>query len=226
MAVQGSIDKQIKKYCERIEFLENAYKDEKYRKILDDRLAQKHPAKYTDFGEWIKEVKKQYIYDLTQRGDKLNGYNFLHFDKCDITTFYNDIKELQGEKKTYSRMVYDSIKNWDKPYLKRKVSIPAEKDYDFYSVDVTYYFRSTLKPEEARELIKTNKKQFASDSLDAAFERLQGNKKYKNVRKEFLQIKKVVYRSKFKELRITIGLKDTILKLKEEMQEEINEDLI
>ena len=222
MADLDSIGKYIQKYRDRLDFLEEVYKDNKYHHFLNDRLNQIHPNTYDNFEQWLERMEYEFKTDLKHKRDENFCYDFLYFYKRDITLFYNDIQELQG-KKPYSRKVYfSSVNKWDKPYLKREVSLPTEKDYDFYSLDVTYFFRSTLKPEEARKIIKDNKKQFASDSLDASYCKLQGNKKYKDVKKEFLQIKKVLYRSKFKELRITVGLKDSILQLKEKMQDEIN----
>ena len=219
MGEQDSIDKYIKTYRDRIDFLEEAYKDEKYRKFLDERLKQKHPG-YTDFAQWLRCIENQYAENLKERDKKYFTRNyFLHFDKCDITMFYNDIKELQGGKKTYSRKVYDSIKNWDKPYLKKVIGVPVDRDNDFYSLDVSYYFRSTIKVEEARKLISSSRREFKQDSLESAYWRLQGSKVHKNISIEYLQIKKMLYRSHFKELIVTVGLKDSILKIKDDIQE-------
>ena len=223
MGAQDSIDKYVQKYRERLDFLKEAYKNKEYHDLLDKRYKELHPDGHTSFGLWLSHVEYEFEHDLQDMKKTLYPKDyFLHFEKRDITLFYNDVLVQQGQI-PYSRKVYfSSVNKWDKPYLKRTVGTPIEKDCDFFSVDVTFLFRSTITPDEARELIKTNKKLFGKDSLDAAYERLQGNKKYKNISKDFLQVKKVLYRSGFKELIITIGLKDSILQLKEKMQEELS----
>lgn len=217
MAAQGSIDK-LQKYLDRIDFLKDAYKKEEYRAFLDKRIKQKHSG-YTDFGQWLRCIEDSYLSDLTAEELIFYPNRLLHQDKCDISMFYNDIKELQGGSKTYSRKVQESIKNWNKPYLKKKVGTPVDKDDDFYSLDVFYFFRSTLGADEAKELINSNRKEFRKDSIESAYMKLQGSKIHRNIPENFLEIKNMIYRSYFQELIITVGLKDSILKIKEEMQE-------
>lgn len=108
-------------------------------------------------------------------------------------------------------------------WLSQRLGKICEKENDFYSIDACYLFAKFEKETDKR--IRENLKTIRYDAICSCYNRLQKNKKYQGIRKDFLEIKRIIWRRNFSELIVTVGLREDILKLKDQMTKAINSEM-
>ena len=195
--------KEIKRHLDDVAFIENALKDERQTDILYRPYKGQKPFNLNDFNK----IKHAYTRWIRQGGTYY------------LSVWYNNLRIGMGLLPPRER---DRLLLWDKPYITKKVGKPFEKDKDFFSIDISYFFKSSMSNTEIKTSI-TNY-DFRQDAIDSSYERLQKTKKFQNVDKSYIEIKKIICRYQFKELFVVVGLRKDILTVKEDMQEELNNE--
>ena len=189
---QNQNQRPIKRYFENIEFL---------RTVMEK---SKRDSKITSFF-----LDKNYLIPVLE--DPLNLFHMTR--DAEISRLANDIKIEMGllpQRKPE--------KEQRNIYSKRQALPIFEKDGDFFSIEICYYFPTYYDAKKIKEIISELK----NDSLKYTLDRLHKRKRYSSMQIQYLQVKKAVYHAKTNELVITIGLKDAILALKESMQDELS----
>lgn len=140
-------------------------------------------------------------------------------DKKRITLVYNSMERYVNSLDfSYEEYLLEQIANF---YFRREYGIIQYQNGDFFNLNIEYYLPTYKYDKEfTKEYVKKHIKDFKKDAFNAAWEFLSKSKdkRLKGLKREFLGIHKIQFRSNFAELWIMVGLKKEILELKEKME--------
>lgn len=172
----------------------------------------------------IKESKPTIIKFYDDQGIFTHSHKEIHSTgaKSAISRLFRKIVEQNNDFDVYEKITGEDCYNPKEIWLSRKLGKACEKEKDFFSMDVCYLFKKYEK--EPDKTIQEHLKIIRHDAIYSCYDKLQKTKKYKGIRKDFLEIKRIIWRQNYAELIITVGLRQEILELKERMTKEANHE--
>lgn len=159
--------------------------------------------------EWCRKVTRSYLKGISVH-NWIGDTHAVISRYFTLVVAFNKDWDIERKIKGYSQIDKPPSYPWNKTQKGKAVN----KDGDFYSMDISFFFSHFT---DVDGVVKENVPLMKRTALRMVADRLEK----REIPLKLLEVKRVIWRKNFDEVIVTVGLRKDLLELKEKMRKEL-----